>query len=167
MTTVFADCQRVRNIAQDEYAHKDANALANFERLAGELSIHREQVLWIYLRKHLDGMLAWVKGFKSQREDVRGRIKDMIVYGILLWSMADDEDEAWAQEGSGAGGPPPPTIQFDQYNFDKSAVLINAREFVDGYNPIEGGEYGAIVLEGLDIQVVIKRIHPKRDALES
>jgi len=42
--------------------------------------------------KHIDGICAYVKGHKSQRENVRGRMTDVIVYLCLLWGMIDDED---------------------------------------------------------------------------
>ena len=45
----------------------------------------------VYLMKHIDGINAWVKGHKSQREEVTGRIKDAIVYLCLLWGMANEE----------------------------------------------------------------------------
>lgn len=90
MDEIFARCQATRESGQKEYAHDEANALANFERLAGDLALPREKVLWVYLKKHLDGVLAWINGHRSQREDVRGRIMDIIVYLILLWAIVDD-----------------------------------------------------------------------------
>ena len=45
-----------------------------------------------YMLKHVDGIAAYVKGHKSQREDVRGRITDCIVYLMLLWGMIEEED---------------------------------------------------------------------------
>ena len=45
-----------------------------------------------YLLKHIDGIMSYCKGHKSQREDVRGRIVDVIVYLTLLWGMIDQED---------------------------------------------------------------------------
>jgi|TARA_R100001594_G_C4033319_1_gene261705 hypothetical protein len=44
----------------------------------------------IYLLKHVDGIKAYVNGYKSQREDVRGRITDVIVYLMLLWGMVEE-----------------------------------------------------------------------------
>ncbi len=93
MTDVFARCQATRDAGQKEYAHDEANALANFERLAFDLQLAREKVLWVYLKKHLDGVLAWINGHRSQRENVRGRIVDIIVYLILLWALIDDTPE--------------------------------------------------------------------------
>lgn len=92
MAEIFADCQKTREQAHNEYAHTD-NALANFERTGAELNIPREKVWYIFAKKHWDGTLAWITGYRSQREDVRGRIKDLIVYLILLWAMVDDEHE--------------------------------------------------------------------------
>lgn len=82
----------LREAGQKEYAHNDENALANFERVAEQTGMTREQVLMIYLLKHLDGISAWIKGHKSQREDVRGRILDARVYLALLYAMVEDEE---------------------------------------------------------------------------
>ena len=82
----------VREAGQKEYARKSNNAFANFERVAENLEIDRKEVLLVYLLKHTDGICAYVKGHKSQREDVRGRITDVIVYLCLLWGMVDSDD---------------------------------------------------------------------------
>jgi hypothetical protein len=50
-------------------------------------------VWYTYANKHWDGVLAWINGHRSQREDIRGRILDLIVYLILLWAMVDDEND--------------------------------------------------------------------------
>jgi hypothetical protein len=91
MDRVFKELQQTREDGQREYAHDESNALANFERTGAEVDIPREKVLWIFAMKHKDGIAAWIKGHRSQREDVRGRIKDLIVYLILLWAMVEDE----------------------------------------------------------------------------
>jgi len=46
----------------------------------------------VFLLKHFDGITSYVDGHKSQREDVRGRIKDAIVYLMLLWGMIEEKD---------------------------------------------------------------------------
>ena len=76
---------------QKEYAMTEDNVFANFERISNHLSISREKVLMTYLLKHIDGISAYVKGHKSQREDVTGRITDAIVYLMLLWAMNREE----------------------------------------------------------------------------
>ena len=45
-----------------------------------------------YMLKHIDGIAAYVKGHKSQREDVTGRITDCMVYLMLLWGMIQEEN---------------------------------------------------------------------------
>lgn len=90
---IFEEVQKTREAGQKEYAHDENNAFANFDRLANDLQTSREKILWVYTRKHLDGILAYINGHKSQRENVRGRIKDAIVYLILLWGMIDDVEE--------------------------------------------------------------------------
>ena len=85
------EVKRTRDSGQKEYAHSESNVFANFERVANSLDISREQSLMVYLMKHMDGINAWIKGHKSQREDVTGRIKDAIVYLCLLWGMSIEE----------------------------------------------------------------------------
>lgn len=85
------DAEReVRAAGQREYAHDDNNCFANFERVGRYTSIPREKVLMVYLLKHIDGITAAINGHKSQREDVRGRIKDARMYLALLWGMMEE-----------------------------------------------------------------------------
>ena len=88
---IMTEVKQTRDAGQKEYAHTEENVFANFERVADSLDISKEQALMVYLMKHMDGINAWIKGHKSQREDVTGRIKDAIVYLCLLWGMAKEE----------------------------------------------------------------------------
>ena len=83
---------QTRKSGQSEYAHDKNNVFANFDRVAKALNSTREKVLLTYLLKHIDGIIAYVNGHQSQREDVRGRITDVIVYLMLLWGMVDTND---------------------------------------------------------------------------
>ena len=84
--------QTVRDEGQKEYAHHEGNVFANFDRVAERLNTSAEKVLMGYLLKHIDGITAYIKGHKSQREDVRGRIKDTMVYLMLLWGMIEEKN---------------------------------------------------------------------------
>lgn len=94
MERVFAECTDLHDAGQKEYAHADDNAFANFERVGERLALTREQVLLVYAEKHFDGIHSYVQGHRSQREDIRGRINDMIVYLCLLRGMIDDNQAA-------------------------------------------------------------------------
>lgn len=102
MQDVFNECYELREAGQKEYAG-GSNGLGNFERLALELSMSREKILWVYLKKHLDGIVSYMNGHKSQRENVRGRINDAIVYLVLLRAMVEDNDKIEAQITIDAG----------------------------------------------------------------
>jgi hypothetical protein len=91
MNQVFEECRELRAAGQAEYAHEDANALANFEDDARAFGIPREVDLLIFANKHWRGVRAWARGHRSQREDVRGRINDLVVYLCLLRTMVDDD----------------------------------------------------------------------------
>lgn len=91
MDKVFEECRGLREAGQKEYAHDTENAMANFERIGAELELSREQILWVYARKHIDGIAAHINGHKSQRESVYGRINDLIVYLTILRGMAEED----------------------------------------------------------------------------
>lgn len=93
MARVFDECVELRVAGQKEYA-ADADSFANFNKLAADLGIDRKDILWVYAMKHRDGIASYLRGHKSQREDVRGRINDLIVYMCLLRGMIDEEEQA-------------------------------------------------------------------------
>ena len=90
---ILPQITKTRDAGQKEYAHDVNNVFANFERVAEALNTTREKVLMVYLLKHIDGISAYTNGMKSQREDVRGRLTDAIVYLMLLWGMVADNLE--------------------------------------------------------------------------
>lgn len=94
MEQTFTECKRLRSAGQKEYARAEDNAFANFQRVSERLGLKQEEVLLVYLEKHLDGIHSYVQGHKSQREDVRGRINDAIVYLCILRGMVEEQDEA-------------------------------------------------------------------------
>ena len=89
MDDIWKQVENTRDAGQKEYAHDENNVFGNFERTGQDLNISPMSVLWIFTKKHIDGITANIKGHKSQREDVRGRIKDTIVYLMLLWAMIE------------------------------------------------------------------------------
>ena len=93
MELIFKEINQTRKAGQEEYARKKKNAFANFEKVGQNLNIDRDKVLLVYLLKHIDGICAYVNGHNSQREDVRGRITDVIVYLCLLWGMIEQTEK--------------------------------------------------------------------------
>jgi hypothetical protein len=93
MAETFKRLDALREAGQKEYAHTDENAFANFERVSDYLGISREKVLWTYLQKHLDGIVAHINGHRSQRESVHGRIDDAHVYLELLRGMILEDEK--------------------------------------------------------------------------
>ena len=90
-TSIIDQVKATRDDGQKEYAHDEVNVFANFERTARQLNTTREKVLMTFLMKHMDGIVAHINGHESQREDIRGRVKDAIVYLTLYWAMVEGE----------------------------------------------------------------------------
>src|SRR5690606_38174802 len=82
---------------------------ANFDRLAALLDTSREEVILVYLVKHLDGIISHVRGHRSQREHVSGRFADLHAYLLLLEasltaSEAPRSDEEPSDDPEGGSG---------------------------------------------------------------
>ena len=92
-TEIMPAIENMREAGQKEYAQDIDEIFANFHRIGEDMSIDRKKVLMVYMLKHIDGINAHIKGHKSQREDVTGRITDCIVYLMLLWGMIKEERE--------------------------------------------------------------------------
>jgi hypothetical protein len=90
MNNIWKEVLKTRDEGQKEYAHGVENVFANFERVGKAIDVSPDKTLMVYLLKHIDGITAYISGHKSQREDVRGRIKDAIVYLMLLWAMIEE-----------------------------------------------------------------------------
>lgn len=70
-----------------EYTQGDlrTDRLANFYRLGEELNLDPKMVLWIYLKKHLDSIVCFIKqGREYSDESIEGRIHDARNYLCLL-----------------------------------------------------------------------------------
>lgn len=87
---IFAEVVSMAATKGKEYAN-DADRFANFNRLAQRLGVKREQILYVYLTKHLDSIESFVKnGQTFSNEGIRGRIVDAITYLTLLAGMIDE-----------------------------------------------------------------------------
>ena len=93
MSDIMTEVIDMHRKGQKEYAMDEDNVFANFQRIANQTGNPQEMVLWIYLMKHIDGIASYLKGHKSQRENVKGRLTDAIVYLCILWGMIEENNE--------------------------------------------------------------------------
>ena len=76
----------------EAYAHSE-DRFDNFNRIAGYLDLSREQVLLVYLMKHIDGIISGVNYNKDGGEGIPSRIDDAIVYLELLQGMLQENSD--------------------------------------------------------------------------
>ncbi len=91
-----AEEHRLLDVKGMEYTQADnkENRLANFQRLAVELNDDPKKILWVYLKKHLDAILCYIKiGHTVSEESSFGRIKDARNYLALLAGLITEEQE--------------------------------------------------------------------------
>lgn len=75
----------------EEYA-RSTDQLANFKRQAEELGVRADQVLMVYLNKHLDAIKFRVLAGQSLSESIDSRIDDAILYMILLKAIYREQE---------------------------------------------------------------------------
>ena len=90
---IWESIMTTRNQGQNEYARTETDVLANFKRIGNWKDETQESVLMTYMLKHVDGIMAYIEGHVSQRENIRGRITDIMVYCMLLWAMVEESED--------------------------------------------------------------------------
>lgn len=73
-----------------EYA-SEADALSNFYRRSEELGISPKAVWAVFAGKHWDSIMHYCKEGKVLSEPIEGRIRDLILYLLLLEGLAREE----------------------------------------------------------------------------
>jgi hypothetical protein len=77
-----------------DYTRGNPDRLANFKRWAAELDVAPLKVLGIYMGKHMDSVIAFIKsGGQSESEPIAARIDDLHNYLYLLEALIQDENE--------------------------------------------------------------------------
>lgn len=85
---MYQEENQIRNTKAIEYTQGDR--LDNFKRIAKELGITPKQVLWVYLKKHLDSIASYIKTGAVLSESIEGRIMDARVYLSLLRGLIEE-----------------------------------------------------------------------------
>ena len=89
---IFPEIIKIRDAGQKEYARETDDVLANFKRISTWLDLPVEKVIMVYLLKHIDGITAWCNGHKSQRDNIRGRLTDILVYTCLFQAHVEETE---------------------------------------------------------------------------
>lgn len=84
----FQACRQLLCVKGGEYAGSE-DRLGNFKRGANDTGCTPQQVLWVYLSKHLDSIKTFIRddaanASRERSEPITGRIDDAINYLVLL-----------------------------------------------------------------------------------
>ena len=71
-----------------EYTVHDVDKLKNFKSIADRLKMSPEEVLMVYLLKHMDSIRNYVlEGREASDETISGRVRDARNYLLLLHAL--------------------------------------------------------------------------------
>ena len=121
LNNIIKEIKSTRDAGQKEYARDEGDVLANFNRISKLTDASKEKVLMTYVYKHIDGIMAYINGHTSQREDVRGRIKDIMVYMTLLWAMVEESEDIFLDRLKKE------TLMLDKMGFTQSKTVSNPK----------------------------------------
>lgn len=107
LDSTFGDLYTLNAEKGHDYAG-DENVFSNFERGAEKFGLRREQVLGIFLAKHLDAIDTWIREGEVRSEPIDGRIQDAVMYLLLLLGMASESD---SKRSGGTGVPKAPLLK--------------------------------------------------------
>jgi hypothetical protein len=96
-------CADIRNKKGRDYTLGSRDPLHNFDAAAAFLSLTPEQVLSVYLYKHMAAVFSYVKG-KTESEPIAQRIADVINYMLLLHKMVRRGQKEPKPESPGVTG---------------------------------------------------------------
>jgi hypothetical protein len=81
----------MHNKGHDYREGNDDDLLHNFRTVGEDMNLSPEKVWYIYASKHWKAIKTFIKeGGQSESEPIDGRIKDMIVYLLLLYRRTED-----------------------------------------------------------------------------
>jgi len=79
----FDQCMGILNRKGSDYT-VEGDALKEITQVAGHLAVTPEQVLWVYMYKHLAALLNYLQRGALQTESARERLRDIANYCALM-----------------------------------------------------------------------------------
>lgn len=89
--SILEECIKVMSTKGVDYAAGSADRLYNFREAARDLGLPMEQVLYIYLWKHLTSIKRFCKNGVVESETIESRIVDAINYLLILAKIIDEK----------------------------------------------------------------------------
>lgn len=91
---VEAEFQKIRDIRATkgtEYAPIE-DTLADFKEVAASCGVTPYQVWQVYVEKHQRAIATWVREGDVKSEAIEDRIRDVVVYHLLLLGLIADKE---------------------------------------------------------------------------
>ena len=67
----------------DDYTRHEDDRLSNFKRSGASIGLSPIQVWAIFINKHIDAVMAFVKTGRTESESIQGRLDDIVNYCYL------------------------------------------------------------------------------------
>ena len=74
-----------------DYTRNSSDKLINFKRASEDIGIKPEQVIYIYMKKHWDALITYIKTGKLSGEPIESKILDIRNYLALLRALIEED----------------------------------------------------------------------------
>lgn len=100
MAKIMAETERSILVTKGTEYAGEIDRFANFRRLSVDLGLSKEMILFVYMKKHLDSILSFIKtGKEASSESIFGRIMDARNYLLLLSGLIAEHKAAQIDKG--------------------------------------------------------------------
>lgn len=97
---------QILKVKGNDYTRHEADRLSNFKRSAAAIGLSPLQVWAIFLNKHLDAIMAYVKTGRVESEGIQGRFDDVQNYMYLGEALIEEAAQAQSAQVQTPGGGP-------------------------------------------------------------
>ena len=92
---------RLLTVKGNDYTRHEEDRLSNFKRSGTAIGLTPIQVWAIFINKHLDAVMTYVKTGRTESESIQGRLDDIVNYCYLGEALVREEATAEAVPADG------------------------------------------------------------------
>ena len=74
---------KLLTVKGNDYTRHEEDRLSNFKRSGAALGLSPMQVWAVFINKHIDAVMAYVKTGRTESESIQGRLDDIVNYCYL------------------------------------------------------------------------------------
>jgi len=92
VATARARQDQLLKVKGNDYTRHEEDRLSNFKRSGASIGLLPIQVWAIFINKHIDAVMAYVKTGRTESEAIQGRLDDIVNYCYLGEALIREQE---------------------------------------------------------------------------